>query len=154
MRRHSSEDQFWRLSIKGQSRVTRRNLSFILLIAPADCRLIVKGPHATSLAMSTVYSIACHCQCQQVTCQCVAVAFLTLDKTPWPLFCQQAPRNSDDTEDIELKLRAFEGTHSTWDPQSLEADPGHSFSIIPRFGILSFKYAIQPQKAMGSRRRR
>lgn len=90
------------------------------LITPTDCRLLVKGPHATSLAMNTVYSIACHCQCQQVTCQCVAVAFLTLDKTPWPLFCQQTPRNLDDTDDIELKLRTFEGIQSTWDPRALK----------------------------------
>ena len=87
------------------------------LIAPTDCRLLVKGPHATSLAMSTVYSIATQCPCQQVTCQCVAVAFLTLDKTPWPIYCQQTPQNSDD---ITLKLRSLEGTHSTWDPRALK----------------------------------
>jgi hypothetical protein len=101
----------------------RSLLHSLLLQSKEDGRILVKGPHATSLAMNMAHAIASQCHCQQAPCQCFAVAFLTLRSTTtttashFPLFCQEEAQDSDD---FAVNLRNVENYNPVWNHRALK----------------------------------
>ena len=94
--------------------------SVIHSLVENETRILLQGPHATSLAMNTACAIASHCKCRLVSCQCAAaVTFLTCrrDDSSFPLFCQEAPQTLDD---LETKLRNLENATATWNQRALK----------------------------------
>lgn len=95
--------------------------SILHSLVPRNDRILVKGPHATSIAMNMAHEIASKCRCNNPSCRCVAVDFLTLRRTSdarFPLFCQEAPKD-DSEEDVQVKLQNLENANPTWNQQAL-----------------------------------
>ena len=91
--------------------------SLIHSLVENEGSISIQGPYATSLAMNAACAIASHCRCRLVSCQCVAVVFLTCRDSSFPLLCQEAPQSSDD---FETKLRKLENDTATWDQRALK----------------------------------
>jgi len=95
------------------------------LVPEVAGRIIVKGPHATNIAMDMSHEIASQCRCNAAPCRCVAVDFLTLRSSSesassaFPLFCQEKPED-DSEEDVQVKLRNLENSNPTWNQRALK----------------------------------
>jgi hypothetical protein len=105
--------------------------SILHSLVPDGGRVLVKGPHATSIAMNMANEIASQCRCNAAPCRCVAVDFLMLssgssssssgkgESYPFPLFCQDNSKHDFEEEDVQVKLRNLENSNPTWNPRAL-----------------------------------
>lgn len=91
-----------------------------------DGRILLKGSHASSLAMDFAHSVAGGCTCAQPTCCCQTIHFLTHEskKKIFPILCQETPIYNDD---FHTKLKCL-GFNKSWNQRALRRIQVHSFN--------------------------